>query len=35
MTAARIVVGIDGSAASMNALYWAGRQASLTHSTWR
>jgi nucleotide-binding universal stress UspA family protein len=30
---ARIVVGIDGSAASVDALGWAGRQASLTHST--
>ena len=30
---ARIVVGIDGSAASIDALDWAGRQASLTHST--
>jgi nucleotide-binding universal stress UspA family protein len=29
----RIVVGIDGSAASLDALDWAGRQASLTHST--
>jgi nucleotide-binding universal stress UspA family protein len=30
---ARIVVGIDGSAASIDALDWAGRQAALTHST--
>jgi nucleotide-binding universal stress UspA family protein len=30
---ARIVVGIDGSAASLDALDWAGRQAALTHST--
>jgi len=29
---ARIVVGIDGSPASIDALEWAGRQASLTHS---
>jgi nucleotide-binding universal stress UspA family protein len=31
--AKRIVVGIDGSAASIDALGWAGRQAHLTHST--
>jgi nucleotide-binding universal stress UspA family protein len=30
---ARIVVGIDGSPASFDALDWAGRQANLTHST--
>ena len=30
---ARIVVGIDGSAASIDALDWAGRQATVTHST--
>ena len=29
----RIVVGIDGSAASIDALHWAGRQAHLTHAT--
>lgn len=29
---ARIVVGIDGSPASIEALDWAGRQATLTHS---
>jgi nucleotide-binding universal stress UspA family protein len=29
----RIVVGIDGSAASIDALAWAGRQARLTHAT--
>ena len=29
---ARIVVGIDGSDASINALDWAARQANLTHS---
>jgi nucleotide-binding universal stress UspA family protein len=29
----RIVVGIDGSAASLDALDWAGRQASLTRAT--
>ena len=33
LTTSRIVVGIDGSAASIGALDWAGRQASLTHST--
>ena len=32
-TQARIVVGIDGSAASMDALDWAGRQAHLTDAT--
>ncbi len=32
-SSARIVIGIDGSAASIDALDWAGRQASLTHST--
>ena len=30
---ARIVVGIDGSPASLDALDWAGRQATLTDST--
>jgi nucleotide-binding universal stress UspA family protein len=29
----RIVVGIDGSAASKEALLWAARQAELTHSS--
>jgi len=29
----RIVVGIDGSPASVDALRWAGRQAHLTHAT--
>jgi nucleotide-binding universal stress UspA family protein len=29
----RIIVGIDGSDASLEALDWAGRQAALTHST--
>jgi nucleotide-binding universal stress UspA family protein len=29
----RIVVGIDGSDASLDALDWAARQANLTHST--
>ena len=29
----RIVVGIDGSPASIDALDWAGRQAHLTHAT--
>jgi nucleotide-binding universal stress UspA family protein len=29
----RIVIGIDGSAASIEALDWAGRQAQLTHGT--
>ena len=29
----RIIVGIDGSAASIEALAWAGRQAHLTHAT--
>ena len=29
----RIVVGIDGSPASIDALEWAGRQAHLTHAT--
>jgi len=33
VTPARIVIGIDGSEASMDALAWAGRQAHLTHST--
>jgi len=33
VNSARIVVGIDGSPASLDALDWAGRQASLTHST--
>lgn len=28
----RIVVGIDGSTSSLEALRWAGRQAELTHS---
>ncbi len=32
VTPGRIVVGIDGSPASLDALHWAGRQASLTHS---
>ena len=32
MVPARIVVGIDGSPASLDALDWAGRQATLTHS---
>src|ERR1700674_2435856 len=30
---ARIVVGIDGSPASLDALMWAPRKASLTHAT--
>jgi nucleotide-binding universal stress UspA family protein len=29
----RIVIGIDGSPASIDALEWAGRQAHLTHAT--
>ena len=29
----RIVIGLDGSVASMEALAWAGRQAHLTHAT--
>jgi nucleotide-binding universal stress UspA family protein len=29
----RIVVGIDGSPASIDAIDWAGRQAHLTHAT--
>jgi len=29
----RVVVGIDGSHSSLEALRWAGRQAELTHST--
>lgn len=29
----RIVVGVDGSPASFEALNWAGKQAHLTHST--
>jgi nucleotide-binding universal stress UspA family protein len=33
VTPARIVIGIDGSDASMEALDWAGRQAHMTHST--
>ncbi len=32
MTAGRIVVGVDGSPASVDALRWAGRQAALTGS---
>jgi nucleotide-binding universal stress UspA family protein len=33
VTLGRIVIGIDGSAASIDALDWAGRQAHLTHAT--
>jgi nucleotide-binding universal stress UspA family protein len=33
--AGRIVVGIDGSAASLVALEWAARQAELTHASLR
>ncbi|MCW2811740.1 MAG: UspA domain protein, partial [Friedmanniella sp.] len=32
-TAGRIVVGVDGSPASVDALRWAGRQAGLTGSS--